>query len=157
MRSDPLAAALGRIARAVGETLDLKEVFARVADASATVLPFETMGVARVSGPGELTLHSFVGKEAGPPSVIRLDDFSPAIRPRRDAPLRVEDAAGLFDPCGVKTRYVDPQDLKSDRMLDLSCGWEKPVRWIRCGERTKEWFSISCCGHSQVWDDRGEQ
>jgi len=97
MRSDPLAAALGRIARAVGETLDLKEVFARVADAAATVLPFDTMGVARVSGPGELTLHSFVGKEGGPPSVVRLDDFSPAIRPRRDAPLRVEDAAGLFD------------------------------------------------------------
>ena len=97
MRPDPLASALGSIARAVGESLDLKEVFARVADASARVLPFDTMGVAQVSGPGELTLHSFVGKEAGPPSAIRLDDFSPAIRPLRDAPLRVEDAAKLFD------------------------------------------------------------
>src|SRR5688572_10503162 len=98
MHSDPLSSALGRIARAVGETLDLREVFARVAEAAGTVLPFDTMGVARVSGPGELTLHSFVGKEAGPPSVIRLDDFSPAIRPRNDAPLRVDDAAGQLDP-----------------------------------------------------------
>src|SRR5207249_720476 len=43
MRPDTLATALGRMARAVSETLELKEVFARVAEAAATVLPFDTM------------------------------------------------------------------------------------------------------------------
>ena len=49
MRSDALATALGRIARAVSESLELKDVFARVAQAAATILPFDTMAVFRVA------------------------------------------------------------------------------------------------------------
>src|SRR2546425_9741992 len=48
---DPQVAALSRIARAVSETLELKDVFARVAEAAATVLPFDTMGVTRLETP----------------------------------------------------------------------------------------------------------
>jgi transcriptional regulator with GAF, ATPase, and Fis domain len=122
MRSDPLASALGRIARAVGETLDLREVFARVSDAAATVLPFDTIGVARVSAPGELTLHSFVGKDAGPPRVIRLDEFSPAIRPPGDAPLRVEDAAGIFDSSFTIDRQMALEGRRSLLFVPLRRG-----------------------------------
>jgi hypothetical protein len=36
-------------------------------------------------------------------------------------------AAGLLDPCVVKPTSTRPNDLRSDRILDLSQGWEKPV------------------------------
>ena len=41
MSPDPLAVALGRIARAVSGALELKDVFTGVAEAAATVLPFD--------------------------------------------------------------------------------------------------------------------
>ena len=59
--------------------------------------------------------------------------------------------AGLLDPCDVKPWFVDPEDLKNDQWLDLSCGWAKPVRWLYCGERKKCWLSISCHGEREWW------
>ena len=41
--TDPQLAAVSRITRAVAETLELREVFARVAEAAAGILPFEGM------------------------------------------------------------------------------------------------------------------
>jgi DNA-binding NtrC family response regulator len=67
MRAEPLATAavpppslagggalldaLCQIARLAAESLDLEEVFARVAEATRQVLPFERMGVVRIEGP----------------------------------------------------------------------------------------------------------
>ncbi|HEY3571197.1 MAG TPA: hypothetical protein VGP73_24945 [Thermoanaerobaculia bacterium] len=51
---DPLVAALRHIARFVSSTLELREVFTRVAEAAATVLPLDFMGVVRVKGPDAL-------------------------------------------------------------------------------------------------------
>lgn len=61
-------------------------------------------------------------------------------------------AAGQLDPCKVKLRTTDPQDLKVDRDLDLSGTWDKPERLIPCGPLTKGWFSISCCGKTECWE-----
>src|SRR5262245_4320386 len=44
-RQERLVIALSAIARTAAESLDLKEVFSRVADAASQVLPFEVMGV----------------------------------------------------------------------------------------------------------------
>src|SRR5437867_10644440 len=51
LEADPLSAALSRIAHVVSETLELKEVFARVAEAAAIVLPFDAMRVSRFETP----------------------------------------------------------------------------------------------------------
>src|SRR2546428_9012693 len=45
MAPAPLAVALGRIAQAVSGALELKDVFTGVAEAAATVLPFDIMAV----------------------------------------------------------------------------------------------------------------
>ena len=74
MRSDTLATALGRMARTVSEALELKEVFARVAEAAATVVPFDTMVVFRVEGPDAFALYSFAGIIPDAPHTIRLAD-----------------------------------------------------------------------------------
>ncbi|MFO0843201.1 MAG: hypothetical protein U0797_12525 [Gemmataceae bacterium] len=60
-------------------------------------------------------------------------------------------SAGVLDLCDAKPWFVDPQDLKADTWLDLSCGWEKPTKWLRCGEKKECWLSISCCGQHQWW------
>jgi len=46
---EALLDALCRIARMAAESLDLQEVFARVAEATRPVLPFDRMGVVRIS------------------------------------------------------------------------------------------------------------
>lgn len=60
-------------------------------------------------------------------------------------------ACGSLDLCAAKPWFVDPQDLKTDHWLDLSCGWEKPVRWLYCGEKKECWRSVSCCGKHEWW------
>src|SRR5688572_21161379 len=65
--SAALVAALRRMARAVSETLELKDVFARVAEAAATTIPFEGMAVIRVERPGRLSLYSLAPSPNGVP------------------------------------------------------------------------------------------
>ena len=122
MASGALAAALGRMARAVSETLELKDVFARVADAAAAVLPFDTMVVFRLEGPGTYALYSFEGI-VGEKGTIRLEDFSPAIRPRTDPPdiaRRVERPGGRARPelCRGPTRWKRKASGRSS-----TCRW----------------------------------
>jgi hypothetical protein len=60
-------------------------------------------------------------------------------------------AAGIMDPCVVWPKATDPEDLKSDKVLDLSCGWDKPARYQPCGPRPPCWWSESCCGDRAWW------
>jgi transcriptional regulator with GAF, ATPase, and Fis domain len=122
MPADDLPAALGRIARVVSGSLELGEVFARVADAAAAVLPFETIGVARVGPDGTFTLHSFAGNVPSPPASLRLDDFSPAVRPRPDGPTRIEDASRLFDPGFAIDRRMAEEGRRSLLFVPLRRG-----------------------------------
>ena len=50
-RQEKLGTALSAIARTVAESLELKAVFSRVAEAAREVLPFEIMGVSVVRDP----------------------------------------------------------------------------------------------------------
>jgi hypothetical protein len=50
-RSEKLGTALSAIARTVAESLELKAVFSRVAEAAREVLPFDIMGVSVVRDP----------------------------------------------------------------------------------------------------------
>jgi transcriptional regulator with GAF, ATPase, and Fis domain len=97
--ADALVEALGKIARAVSETLELKDVFARVADAASVILPFDGMAVLRAEG-GVMTLYSLVPHRGDPkpPKAMVLEDFSPAIRPRPGHTLRIDDVPSVLDP-----------------------------------------------------------
>jgi hypothetical protein len=53
--------ALGRMARTVSETLEPKDVFARVAEGAATAVPFDTMVVFRGEGPDAFELSRTIG------------------------------------------------------------------------------------------------
>jgi transcriptional regulator with GAF, ATPase, and Fis domain len=98
--ADPLPSALSRIARIVSETLELKDVFAQVAEAAAEVLPFEIMGVCRLEAPNLLRSYAVAGTtvETDPEAVIRLEDFSPQFRPCPGATQRIDDAHATLNP-----------------------------------------------------------
>ncbi len=94
----PLLQALRRIARIVAETLDLKEVFERVAAVTTEAIPAEQMALIRIEENGNLVLHSFSGTLLTPPEPILMDDFSPAIGPGMDGVKRIDDVASVADP-----------------------------------------------------------
>src|SRR5688572_10023826 len=56
MPTEPLVEALRRITRVLSGTLELREVFARVSEAAASVLPLDFMAVVRVREEGALEL-----------------------------------------------------------------------------------------------------
>jgi transcriptional regulator with GAF, ATPase, and Fis domain len=113
MTSDPLVSVLGRIARVVSTTLELKEVFARVAEAAATVLPFDVIIVERLEGPDTLELYSFAGGASEGPVTARLGDFSPAIRPPKRCAQRIDDLSLVLDPAYLADRGVRDQGWRS--------------------------------------------
>src|SRR6266571_4894817 len=80
MAPDPLAVALGRIARAVSGALELKDVFTGVAEAAATVLPFDIMAVGRLEATGVFAVYAISGNTQDLPRTLRAEDLSPAIR-----------------------------------------------------------------------------
>jgi transcriptional regulator with GAF, ATPase, and Fis domain len=113
MPSDPVVSALSRIARVVATTLELREVFARVAEAAATVLPFDVIIVERLEGPDTLKLYSFAGGSSQGPDTARLADFSPALRPPSRCAQRIDDLAQVLDPSFPADRAVQEQGWQS--------------------------------------------
>ncbi|HXO29223.1 MAG TPA: sigma 54-interacting transcriptional regulator [Thermoanaerobaculia bacterium] len=113
MPSDPVVSALSRIARVVATTLELREVFARVAEAAATVLPFDVIIVERLEGPDTLKLYSFAGGSSQGPDTARLADFSPALRPPSRCAQRIDDLAQVLDPSFPADRAVQEQGWRS--------------------------------------------
>jgi Nif-specific regulatory protein len=118
---DPFPSVLSRIARIVSGTLELREVFAQVADTAREVLPFEAMGVCRLEGPDVFRKYAVAGfepEEDDAAGVARLDEFSPAMRPQPGLTLRFNDAAEELDPnyrmdleileCGVRSMLCSP-------------------------------------------------
>ena len=122
MEPDPQFAVVSRIARAVAETLELKDVFARVAEAAAAVLPFDGMTVLRREGPDTFVLHTYVGIIPDRPRTIRLEDFSPAIRPLTTGVKRVDDLAGVLDPGFFIDGRIQKGGFRSALILPLLRG-----------------------------------
>ena len=98
---DPFPAVLSRIARIVSSTLELREVFAQVADTAREVLPFEVMGVCRLETPDTFRRYAVAGlppEDDDPTAIARLDEFSPAMRPEPGSVARFDDATLDLDP-----------------------------------------------------------
>ncbi|HEV8703039.1 MAG TPA: sigma 54-interacting transcriptional regulator [Candidatus Polarisedimenticolia bacterium] len=122
----PLAGALSRIARIVSETLELKEVFERVAEAAATVLPFDNMGVSRLETPETMRLYAKAGtmNHEGHAPVVRLQDFSPLMRSGPGSAGRIDDAALLLDPTFPMDRSILERGVRSILRAPLTRGGE---------------------------------
>ncbi len=92
---------LSEIARIVSETLELDEVFDRVAAAVRTLVPFERMGVVRILDGERVVLHARLsgpGHDPGEQCPQKpLTAWSPRWRPQPRR-YRIDDAAVELDP-----------------------------------------------------------
>ena len=118
-----LPAALGRIARIVSGTLELREVFAQVAEVAAEVLPFETMGVCRLETPNQLRNYAIAGNgiEKDTSKVVGIEEFSPVMRPRLGKAQRFDDA-GALDPDFPMDRQLLESGIRSGMGAPLTRG-----------------------------------
>jgi Nif-specific regulatory protein len=106
----------------MAESLKLKDVFARVAEAARQVLPFEVMGVSVVDDPDvpwedldNVTFSAFaVAGEASADEIgrYRRSDVSPG--------LRLDEAGKVFRHSDVRT-MLDSSYLLDSRILALDC------------------------------------
>ncbi|HEY3171773.1 MAG TPA: sigma 54-interacting transcriptional regulator [Thermoanaerobaculia bacterium] len=110
-REEGLAPALSAIARAVAESMSLKDVFSRVAEAARLALPFDTMGVNVTENPDlpldarpedeAFSVYSAVGKEGVEEIGLRYrrSDVSPQLRlPEMGVVVRHSDVTTQLDP-----------------------------------------------------------
>ena len=121
-RQERLVVALSAIARTAAESLDLKEVFSRVAEAASDVLPFEVMGVSVAQNPEipfeDLENVTFSGYAvAGDASIeeigqYRRSDVSPG--------LRLHEIGKVSRHSDVTTA-LDPSYELDRRILKLNC------------------------------------
>jgi Nif-specific regulatory protein len=97
-----LTRVLAEIADTASETLDLQEVFDRVATSVRELVPFDQMGVVRVVGEDRAVAHATTvpcpagDGECSEPAL--LSAWSPRIRPRPGPIARIEDAERELDP-----------------------------------------------------------
>ncbi|MGE5344701.1 MAG: sigma 54-interacting transcriptional regulator [Acidithiobacillales bacterium] len=121
-REEKLGLALSAIARTVAESLELPEIFARVAEAARPVVPFETMGVSVVHDPTTpfenledviFSAFAVVGK-ATPEEIgeYRRSDVSPGLRLKE---------VGKVSRYADVSSHLDPSFLLDRRILSLEC------------------------------------
>jgi transcriptional regulator with GAF, ATPase, and Fis domain len=100
--AESVAGVLSEVAEIASETLELQDVFERVANSIRQIIPFENMGVVRIVDGERAVLHASTVpcradqvKCTGP---IPLTSWSPRMRPRPGPNPRIEDARLEFDP-----------------------------------------------------------
>jgi len=98
--AESVASVLAEIAEIASETLELQEVFDRVATAVRRIIPFENMGVVRIVDGEHAVLHASTVPNKGPEchAPIPLTSWSPRMRPRPGPNPRIDDAQREFDP-----------------------------------------------------------
>jgi transcriptional regulator with GAF, ATPase, and Fis domain len=97
-----LASVLAEIAETASETLELQEVFERVATSIRRLIPLDNMGVVRILGGHSAVLHATtVPCEGGDSECSQpepLSSWSPRMRPRPGAIQRLGDGLVELDP-----------------------------------------------------------
>src|SRR5262249_11270742 len=124
--TEELQTALTAVARAVAESLELREVWGPVADACRAVVPFDGMGVSQFQGEDRVV----VGATAGDPAARGLQervfgrtDFSPRLWPRAVPYLvRIEDASAELDRSFLVDRELVGLGFRSILRLPLVQG-----------------------------------
>ncbi|MGH7339490.1 MAG: GAF domain-containing protein, partial [Candidatus Rokuibacteriota bacterium] len=97
-----VATVLSEIAEIASETLELKEVFDRVAMSVRKLIPFDNMGVVRIVDDERAVLHASTVPCMAPSleclEPVPLTSWSPRMRPRPGPNPRIEDAQIECDP-----------------------------------------------------------
>jgi len=97
-----LASVLTELAGIASETLELQEVFDRVAASIRRIIPFDNMGIVRILDDQRAVLHAstFPSKSCyeACPGDIPLTSWSPRMRPRPGPNPRINDALLELDP-----------------------------------------------------------
>ena len=124
-----LIRALGEIASAAAETLDLQGVFDRVADSIREVIAFDHMGVVRLVGDDHAVMHATTVRveacvdevpAAEVPHAKPLSDWSPRIRPT-----------------------LEPLPCVSDAQEELDAGFPVDAKILAGGVRSSMWQPFS--------------
>ena len=135
MPPDQLSSVLRRIAGTVSASLDLKEVFGRVAEATADVIPFDAMVVQRHDRDGVLEVHSLVsGAVKGPPQETPIDEFSPPVREFFIAGGRIDDFERLLDVAYTQDRLIRADRLRSAMAVPVRRG-QRVAAMVAVGSR----------------------
>jgi len=140
-RREKLGQTLSAIARAAAETLDLKDVFARVARAASEVLPFDTMGVSvalDLDVPFEdLDNARYAAYAAAGTAHVeeigeyRRSDVSPGLRMKENARLvRFSDVSPLLDPAFVLDRRIEALNCRSLMVCTLPAARPLGTIWF---------------------------
>jgi transcriptional regulator with GAF, ATPase, and Fis domain len=123
-REEGLGPALSAIARAVAETMSLKGVFTRVAEAARLALPFDSMGVNVTENPDlppdampedeVFSMYSVVGEEGLQESGLRYrrSEVSPQLRLA---------AMGQVVRHSDVTKQLDPSFALDRRVIEIGC------------------------------------
>jgi transcriptional regulator with GAF, ATPase, and Fis domain len=123
-RDERLGVVLSAIARTMAESLELKDIFARVADAARQVLPFETMGVSVVHDPAtpfedveNVTFSAYaVAGQASAEEIgqYRRSDVSPGVRLAEFGKVaRYDDVSTILDPSFLLDQRIQRLDCRS--------------------------------------------
>jgi transcriptional regulator with GAF, ATPase, and Fis domain len=96
-----VARVLSEIAETASETLELQEVFDRVATSVRELIPFDNMGVVRMDG-GRAALHATTipcyQHHDAKWQTCALTDWSPRLRPRSEVSPQIRDTQCELDP-----------------------------------------------------------
>src|SRR5262245_1772862 len=98
--TESVAQVITEIAELASETLELQEVFDRVAKSIRRIIPFDNMGIVRILDDENAMIHASTiphkpVQEMGP---VPLTSWSPRIRPRPGPNPRFDDAEAELDP-----------------------------------------------------------
>ncbi|HKY32387.1 MAG TPA: sigma 54-interacting transcriptional regulator [Candidatus Polarisedimenticolia bacterium] len=97
-----IASVLSEIAETASETLELQQVFGRVANSIRAVIPLDNLGVVRIINGDSAVLHAAtVPCDEHDPTCTDptpLSAWSPRLRPRPEPIPRIDDAARELDP-----------------------------------------------------------
>ena len=124
---EDLQSALSAVARAIADSLELREVWGRISDACRLVVPFDGMGISRFETPDRIRVYA----TAGDPNarleelVFTRADFSPALRPEEMGVLLLRDAKEEMDPAFRLDRLMLERGYRSLLRLPLHQGKER--------------------------------
>src|SRR5262249_9169249 len=117
-----------RIARIVSGTLELKDVFSQVADVAREIIPFDTMGVCRITGADTSRLYAISGAMAEryacqeDDEEIPFTEFSPVMRPGAIETTRMDDAQKELDPSFAMDKEILEKGVRAMLSASLTSG-----------------------------------
>jgi Nif-specific regulatory protein len=171
-REDERDAGLSSVARAIADSLSLKEVWTRVADACGSIVPFDGLGVSQLE-PGE-RLRAVVWAIAPGRSNLRersfpLSDLSPRLRPSEEI-LLVRDTERELDRAFPADRDLLERGIRSILRLPLRQGGKILGSLILVSSQPNQFTEIDgrslspvaelvsvALGHDRIWREELER